>query len=88
MELEEAKEYVGDCYGMQMDGFDDCIVGVAERCSCQPLLVYDREKIISKLRKDGLSHEEASEYVDFNMAGAWVGEGTPLIMTTIDSLIF
>ena len=84
MDLEDAKEYVGESDGLQMDGFDDCIIGVAERCSKQPLLVYDREKIAESLMKDGCTYEEAQEHIDFNMAGAWVGEGTPLIMTRIE----
>ena len=84
MNLEEAKEYVGESGGLQMDGFDDCIIGVAERCSKQPLLVYDREKIAESLMKDGCSYEDAQEHIDFNMAGAWVGEGTPLIMIRIE----
>jgi len=84
MNIEEAKEYVGESGGLQMDGFDDCIIGVAERCSKQPLLVYDREKIAESLMKDGCSYEEAQEHIDFNMAGAWVGEGTPLIMIRIE----
>jgi hypothetical protein len=83
-DLEEAKEYVGESGGLQMDGFDDCIIGIAERCSQQPLLVYSRDKIVEQLMKDDLSYEEAQEYIDFNMAGAWMGEGTPLIMTGIE----
>jgi hypothetical protein len=26
--------------------------------------------------------DEAQEFVDFNMAGAWVGVGTPIIVTS------
>ena len=84
MDLETAMEYVGESEGLQMDGFDDCIIGVAERCSKQPLLVYDREKIAESLMKDGITYEEAQEHIDFNMAGVWMGEGTPLIMTRIE----
>ena len=84
MNLEEAMEYVGESEGLKMDGFDDCVIGVAERCARPPLLVYDREKIADSLMKDGLTYEEAQEHIDFNIAGAWVGEGTPLIITMID----
>ena len=27
-----------------------------------------------------MTYEEAMEYVDFNIAGAWVGERTPVIL--------
>lgn len=82
-DLEAAKEYVGESGGLQMDGYDDCIIGVAERCSQKPLLVYCREKIVDQLMKDGLTYEDAQEHIDFNMAGAWVGEGTPLILSKV-----
>jgi len=85
MDLNDALEYVSEQGALKADGFDDCIIGVAERCSKQPLLVYDVSKIIEKLMKDGLSYEEAQEHFDFNIAGAWVGEGTPLYLTRIEN---
>jgi hypothetical protein len=84
MDMETALEYVGESEGLQADGFEDCIIGVAERCSQQPLLVYDVNKIIEKLMKDGLSYDEAREHYEFNIVGAWVGEGTPLFMEPIE----
>lgn len=30
----------------------------------------------------GCTHEEAQEFVDFNMVGAWLGSGTPIIVPT------
>jgi hypothetical protein len=62
---------------MLMDGFDDCIIGVAERNGQPNLLAYDAKKIFKKLVKQGMTEEEAVEYFYFNMAGAYVGEGTP-----------
>jgi len=37
-----AEEYP-DVEMLIVDGYDDCIVGVAERCGQQPLLVYDED---------------------------------------------
>jgi hypothetical protein len=71
---------------IKIDGFDHCIVGIAERCGESPLLVYDREKIVESLIVQGLTFEEAQEYVDFNISGAWMGEGTPLIMESIKNV--
>jgi hypothetical protein len=62
------------------DGFDDCVIGVVERCGCDPYLVYDTQKIIQKLiaESDGeMDYHDAQEYFDFNIGGAWVGDGTP-----------
>ena len=64
------------------DGFDEAIVGITEH---QPrrrtLVVYDVEKMIAILMdRDGLSYEDAEEFLNFNTFGAWVGEGTPLFL--------
>lgn len=63
------------------DGFEDAIIGMAERCSQPMLVVYDADKCIDILvERDGLSYEEAEEYFSFNVTGAWMGEGTPLFL--------
>ena len=63
---------------MKADGFNDAIIGVAERCGSDDILVYDAEKCIEILvERDGMSYEEACEYFSFNVSGAYVGEGTP-----------
>jgi hypothetical protein len=30
------------------------------------------------MERDGMSREEATEFFDFNIACAWVGNGTPI----------
>lgn len=64
-----------------LDGYDDAVVGVAIRCGSEPVVVYDRERIISICMTDGMTREEAEEWVSFNIEGAFVGELTPWIMT-------
>jgi hypothetical protein len=63
------------------DGFEDAIVGVAERCSRPTLVVYDAERCIEILvERDGMDPEEAREFFEFNTLGAWMGENTPLFL--------
>ena len=62
---------------MQMDGYDDCVGGTVTRFGISPVLCYDLHKVICKMIADGMSEEEAYEYYNFNMLGAWVGDGTP-----------
>jgi hypothetical protein len=63
------------------EGLDEAIIGVAERCSMAPLVVYDAERCIKILaERDGMDEEEAREFFEFNILGAWVGEGTPLFL--------
>lgn len=78
-------------YGDILDGtmlldpekFDHCIVGVANRCGMQSCVVYDRDKLMELLQSEGMTHEEADEYISYNIEGAYVGETTPLIMVTL-----
>lgn len=63
------------------DGLDDCVVGMAARCGKDPLLVYDHGLLVRHfVKEDGMSEEEAVEWIDFNILGGWIGEGTPLIL--------
>lgn len=63
------------------DGFDEAIIGVAERCGQPTLVVYDAARCIEILaRREGWDREQADEYFRFNTLGAWVGPNTPLFM--------
>ena len=63
------------------DGFEAAIVGIAEGCGRSPAVVYDREKCIAILmERDGMDRDEANEFFDFNVAGAYVGVGTPVFL--------
>jgi hypothetical protein len=63
------------------DGLEEALIGVAERCSKQPLAVYDAKRCIEILvDRDGMSWAEAEEFFSYNTLGAWVGENTPLFL--------
>lgn len=63
---------------MFADGYDDAIVGVANRCGTY-VVVYNYEKVIEILSQD-MDREDAVEFFDFNVAGANMGEMTPVFM--------
>jgi len=68
---------------MKVDGFDNAIIGIVSRCGFESVLCYSREKIIDVLmNRDGMDSEEAAEYYDFNIAGSYVGKGTPMFLDT------
>lgn len=58
------------------DGFDDCLIGLTFRGD-ELVALYSTECIIDKLCED-MTQEEAIEYVEFNIAGAYVGVKTPM----------
>lgn len=77
MTPEEVAEYNEDA--LLADGFEDALIGVAERINLGPVAAYDVEKIISILiKRDGMDEGEAYEFFEFNIKGAWMGEFTPV----------
>ena len=62
--------------------FDSAIIGVADRFGMESVVAYDKEAILEILMRD-MSEEEAIEYFDFNIIGAYVGDKTPVFVTLI-----
>ena len=68
--------------------FDAAILGVAERIGMSPIVAYDTAKIIDILcERDGMEDDEASEFFEFNIAGAYVGDRTPIFIAQIHSIL-
>lgn len=64
-----------------MDGFDEALIGLSQRINEPLLAVYSWEKMIDVcVVRDGMSHEEALEYIEYNCIGAWIGDQTPIIV--------
>ena len=62
---------------LQADGFDDAIIGTTDS-NYDFKLIYSRKKCIEILMSQDMSEEEANEYFDFNVAGSFMGEQTPI----------
>jgi hypothetical protein len=49
------------------------------------VLVYDAEVIRNTLvTRDAMAFDDAREYIEFNIEGAYVGEGTPVLVWPYD----
>lgn len=65
------------------DGYDGAIIGVAAGFG-SPRIVYDKEKMAELLVKgDGMTPEDAWEWLEFNTFGAYVGDQTPIYMDSV-----
>ena len=72
--LEIIVENYPDSEFLSADGFEDAIIGV-----CGEKLVYSRTLCIDILmQRDKMSYDEAVEYFDFNVEGAYMGDKTPI----------
>lgn len=80
---EQIREWISEYNegALLADGFDSAIIGLAERCGQPMLVVYDFDKCVRILEeRDGMDRDDAIEFMEFNVVGAWVGDGTPLFL--------
>jgi hypothetical protein len=77
------EEYV-DIPLIFFDEFDKAIVGIISGSignGYHEQVVYDYNKCVEILMKrDGMDYETAAEHMDFNVAGGYLGEHTPLFI--------
>lgn len=81
-----SKEDIGNLHeenpeALLADGLEEAFIGYASRMNMPPLAVYDMKKCREIYRSQGMTEDEADEWLSFNVIGAWVGEGTPLFLT-------
>jgi hypothetical protein len=61
------------------DGFDAAIIAYTN----EGKLVYEVPKMVTILMtRDAMSEEDAMEYIDYNVLGAYVGDMTPIYIYT------
>ena len=67
------------------DGMDEALIGIYRgnlaRTDGASIAVYSYVEFIQiYIERDGMSEEEAIEFFDFNVRGAYIGESQPLII--------
>ena len=69
---------------LKADGFDDAVIGT---CYNTGRIVYSIERMLVILMdRDKMSMEDAMDYFSYNVAGAYVGEMTPMYVWTKDKV--
>lgn len=77
--LEKLREECEDC--LLADGFDEALIGTVEGACRSPVAAYDYDKCVEILMKrDGMTEEEAEEFMSFNVIGSFMGKMTPLFV--------
>ena len=73
---------------LKIDGHDNAIIGPALVWGTEgtrtEVLIYDAEIIRANLMSEGMSSEEAREFIEYNIEGAFVGADTPILVWTQD----
>ena len=75
---------------LKMDVYDQCIIGLVHNLEKYPILCYDKDQVLDALavvfKYDTTDDPEsdpytvAVEWYEFNMLGAWLGDGTPCFL--------
>ncbi len=63
------------------DGFDDALVGCTYGANV--VAVYDINKMVEILMNEGTDYEDAVEFLDYNVVGAYLGDKTPLYVNFV-----
>ena len=96
-ELLERLNEASDGLAVLYDGLDSAGVGIAEVWAVADgggatrvaVAAYDYQKIMEIfMSRDGMSDEEATEYIDFNVMGGFVGPYTPVFLNVHGELDF
>lgn len=65
------------------DGLEDALIGYTMNTHHAVVAVYSYSKCVEVLvARDGMTHEEAEEYLSFNTLCCYVGENGPLYIAT------
>jgi len=62
------------------DGLEEAYIGLTVNHHHPVVAVYDYDKCMRVLMDEGLTDDEASEYLEFNTLGAYVGANGPLFV--------
>ena len=69
--------------GIEPRDFEEAIIGIVHRFGANPIVSYDYDKVIkifeNQFKESGSEdpYQDAIEWFDFNVIGAWHGDATP-----------
>jgi len=69
-----------DLLFMSEPEYDQAIIGVMERAGGSPVIAYDTQKILDILERS-MPMEDAQEFFEYNILGAYMGDRTPVYIT-------
>ena len=80
---------------LKMDGYDTAVIGQATvwvsvdgGMSREDVLIYSGQGILETLvERDGMDWDDAREFIEFNMEGAYMGPQTPIIVWEVEDEI-
>lgn len=88
MDMDAMMQQLEDAEAMLLEPrecYDAALIGVASRAGGMCVAAYDTRRCIDALcLHHDWERDEAEEFFDFNVIGAWIGPGTPLFVALLD----
>lgn len=81
VEIPTSREHDKELNYLKVDGFDDCFVGIGQGFGLEDRLIYDKNKMLEKMQKDGMTEEEALDYFEFNIQGCYLADNMPIFLS-------
>jgi|TARA_Y100000592_G_C5294416_1_gene232366 formylmethanofuran dehydrogenase subunit E len=86
IDKEQLMEILAEEECLTADGFEDALVGCTYGANV--VAVYDINKMIEILVEEGMEYEDAVEFLDYNVVGAYVGEKTPQYINFVTQEVY
>jgi formylmethanofuran dehydrogenase subunit E len=86
IDKEQLMEILADEECLTADGFEDALVGCTYGANV--VAVYDINKMIEVLIEEGMEYEDAVEFLNYNVVGAYVGEKTPQYINFVTQEVY
>lgn len=61
-------------------GFEKAFLGIATDFAGHDRAVYDYDRCVEILMKQGMDADIAMNHMDYEVIGGWIGEGVPIFM--------
>lgn len=86
IDKEQLMEILAEEECLTADGFEDALVGCTYGANV--VAVYDINKMIEVLVEEGMEYEDAVEFLDYNIVGAYVGDKTPQYINFVTQEVY
>ena len=81
IDKEHLMEVLAEEECLTADGFDAALVGCTYGANV--VAVYDIQRMIDVLVNEGMEHDDAVEFLEYNVVSAYLGEKTPLYVNFV-----
>jgi len=86
IDKEQLMEILAEEECLTADGFEDALVGCTYGANV--VAVYDINKMIEVLVEEGMEYEDAVEFLNYNVVGAYVGDKTPQYINFVTQEVY